>query len=217
MLDGFIVTHDDNDHSGGMDSVLALMPVDWFASSMPEAVIIPPDTERMKCYAGQSWHWDGVDFEMLYPNLSDYENTEIKDNDRSCVLKITSESGSLLLTGDIERHAESSLVSENSSSGAAILKSDVLVVPHHGSKTSSTTDFVEAVAPRIAIFTVGYLNRFKHPRPEVTDRYKSIGSSLYQSDYHGAIELSFSKHRDLSQIVVTNWRAQRKRYWHDKF
>jgi len=217
MLDGFIVTHDDNDHSGGMDSVLALMPVDWFASSMPEAVTIPPNTERMKCYAGQSWHWDGVDFEMLYPNLSDYENTEIKDNDRSCVLKITSESGSLLLTGDIERHAESSLVLENSSSETAILKSDVLVVPHHGSKTSSTTDFVEAVAPRVAIFTVGYLNRFKHPRPEVTDRYKSIGSSLYQSDYHGAIELSFSKHRDLSQIVVTNWRAQRKRYWHDKF
>ncbi|MDP2153988.1 MAG: DNA internalization-related competence protein ComEC/Rec2 [Methylotenera sp.] len=216
-LDGFIVTHDDNDHSGGMGSVLTLMPVDWFASSIPETVAIPTNVERMKCYAGQSWHWDGVDFEMLYPNLSDYENVGIKDNDRSCVLKITSESGNLLLTGDIERNAESALISENSSSLPAMLKSDVLVVPHHGSKTSSTPDFVEAVSPSVAIFTVGYLNRFKHPRPEVIARYKAINSKLYQSDYHGAIELNFNKQGATPEIAVRNWRAQRKRYWHDKF
>ncbi|WP_036300046.1 DNA internalization-related competence protein ComEC/Rec2 [Methylotenera sp. L2L1] len=216
-LDGFIVTHDDNDHSGGMDSVLTLMPVDWFASSMPETVITPPNVERMKCYAGQGWHWDGVDFEMLYPNLSDYENVGIKDNDRSCVLKITSEAGSLLLTGDIERNAEAALVSANASSLPAILKSDVLVVPHHGSKTSSTTSFVEAVAPSVAIFTVGYLNRFKHPRPEVTARYPLVGSQLYRSDYHGAVELNFRMQGPAPQIAVQNWRAQRKRYWHDKF
>ncbi|MDO9151313.1 MAG: DNA internalization-related competence protein ComEC/Rec2 [Methylotenera sp.] len=216
-LDGFIVTHDDNDHSGGMGSVLTLMPVDWFASSIPQTVTIPPNVERMKCYAGQSWHWDGVDFEMLYPNLTDYDNVRIKDNDRSCVLKITSESGSLLLTGDIERNAESALISENSSSLPAMLKSDVLVVPHHGSKTSSTQDFVEAVAPSVVIFTVGYLNRFKHPRPEVIARYKTINSNIYQSDYHGAIELNFNKQGTTPEIAVRNWRAQRKRYWHDAF
>jgi competence protein ComEC len=207
-IDGFIVTHDDNDHSGGMSSVFTSMPVDWFASSMPESTAIPLGVERMKCYAGQSWHWDGVDFEMLYPNLDDYENNAIKDNDRSCVLKVTSASGSLLLTGDIERRAESALLAAYQESSPATLKSDVMIVPHHGSKTSSTVSFVEAVAPSVAVFTVGYLNRFKHPRPEVSARYPSVGSQLFRSDYHGAVEFNFSMHETVPQITVHHWRVQ---------
>lgn len=214
-LDGFIVTHDDNDHSGGMASVLALMPVGWFASSMPDTTLIPINTEQMKCYAGQSWHWDGVDFEVLHPSLQNYEYSEIKDNDRSCVLKVTSASGSLLLTGDIERRGESVLLAAHQDS--VLLKSDVLVVPHHGSKTSSAPDFIEAVAPSIAIFTVGYLNRFKHPRPEVVARYQTIDSKIMRSDYHGAVTLSFHKTQSSAQIEVNAWRNQQKRYWHTVF
>jgi len=214
-LDGFIVTHDDNDHSGGMASVLALMPVGWFASSMPDGTLIPINTEQMKCYAGQSWYWDGVGFEVLHPSLQNYEYSEIKDNDRSCVLKVTSASGSLLLTGDIERKGESALLAAHQDS--VLLKSDVLVVPHHGSKTSSAPDFIEAVAPSIAILTVGYLNRFKHPRPEVVARYQTIGSNIMRSDYHGAVTLSFHKTQSSAQIEVNAWRNQQKRYWHTVF
>lgn len=216
-LDGFIVTHDDNDHSGGMNSVLSLMPVDWFASSMPASTDIPANVERMKCYAGQGWHWDGVDFDMLHPSLEEYEDTAIKDNDRSCVLKITSAAGSILLTGDIERRAEAALIAAYQESAPAMLKSDVIVVPHHGSKTSSTQTFVDAVAPRIAVFTVGYFNRFRHPRPEVSARYTHQGTQLYRSDHHGAISLNFTTQGATPNIVVQSWRAQRKRYWHDRF
>lgn len=216
-LDGFIVTHDDNDHSGGMASVLALMPVDWFASSMPDTSLIPTNTEQMKCYAGQSWHWDGVDFEVLHPSLQDYEYSEIKDNDRSCVLKVTSASGSLLLTGDIERRAESALLATYQDQDSAVLKSDVMVVPHHGSKTSSAPDFIEAVAPSVAIFTVGYLNRFRHPRPEVVTRYQAIDTKVLRSDYHGAVTLNFHKTQSSPQIEVNAWRNQQKRYWHAVF
>jgi len=216
-LDGFIVTHDDNDHSGGMASVLALMPVDWFASSMPDTTLIPANTEQMKCYAGQSWHWDGVDFEVLHPSLQDYVYSEIKDNDRSCVLKVTSASGSLLLTGDIERRAESALLAAYQEQDRTVLKSDVLVVPHHGSKTSSMPDFIEAVAPSVAIFTVGYLNRFRHPRPEVVARYQVIDTKVLRSDYHGAVTLNFHKTQSSPQIEVNAWRNQQKRYWHAVF
>jgi len=216
-LDGFIVTHDDNDHSGGMASVLALMPVDWFVSSMPDTTLIPANTEQMKCYAGQSWHWDGVDFEVLHPSLQDYEYSEIKDNDRSCVLKVTSASGSLLLTGDIERRAESALLATYQDQDSAVLKSDVMVVPHHGSKTSSAPDFIEAVAPSVAIFTVGYLNRFRHPRPEVVTRYQEIDAKVLRSDYHGAVTLNFHKTQSSPQIEVNAWRNQQKRYWHAVF
>ncbi|HEY0843161.1 DNA internalization-related competence protein ComEC/Rec2 [Methylotenera sp.] len=216
-LDGFIVTHDDNDHSGGMFSVLALMPVGWFASSMPDTTLIPTNTEQMKCYAGQIWQWDGVDFEVLHPSLQDYEYSEIKDNDCSCVLKVTSASGSLLLTGDIERRAESALLATYQGQDSAILKSDVIVVPHHGSKTSSTPDFIQAVAPSIAIFTVGYLNRFRHPRSEVVSRYLAIDTKVMRSDYHGAVTLSFHKKQSSPQIEVAAWRYQQKRYWHAVF
>ncbi len=217
QLDGFIVTHDDNDHSGGMHSVLNLMPVDWFASSIPESVIIPAGVERMKCYAGQSWQWDGVDFEMLYPALADYENAVIKDNDRSCVLKITSASGSLLLTGDIERKAELALMTAYRDMSTNILKSDVMVVPHHGSKTSSLSEFIAAVSPNVVIFTTGYLNRFKHPRPEILERYQAIDSKIFRSDYHGAIELNYNNRQTSPQIEIKSWRSQHKRYWHDRF
>ena len=216
-LDGFIVTHDDSDHSGGMSSVFALMPVAWFASSMPETTVIPNTTERMRCYAGQRWHWDGVDFEMLHPDLSDYDDATIKDNDRSCVLKITSAAGSLLLTGDIEKKAEATLLATYQDVNSTALKSDVLVVPHHGSKTSSTLPFVQAVAPSIAIFTVGYLNRFRHPRSEVVARYQTIDSTMLRSDYHGAVTLSFQRNQSATQIVVNAWRRQHRRYWHAVF
>jgi competence protein ComEC len=213
-LDGFMVSHNDIDHSGGMTSVLAQIPLGWLASSLPDELELSTSAKRMKCYAGQRWTWDGVKFEVLYPQLESYGDATIKDNNRSCVLKITSTSGSLLLTGDIEKEAESALVAQV----AEQLKSDVLLAPHHGSKTSSSAEFIEAVAPGIVVFTSGYLNRFKHPVSAVVARYQALNSLMFRSDYHGAIELDFnSDSTDTGQIKAAGWRMQNKRYWHDSF
>lgn len=208
-LDGLMVSHNDIDHSGGMASVLAIMPVDWLNSSLPETIETPATLEKMQCYAGQSWLWDGVLFEVLHPSIESYDDLKLKDNNRSCVLKVTSEFGSLLLTGDIEKEAEYALLEADADG----LKSDVLIVPHHGSKTSSTAEFIAAVAPSLSVFTSGYLNRYKHPKPEVLARYQAENSQRYRSDYQGALVMFFVK----NNIQMVSWRRQYQRYWHDTF
>lgn len=217
-LDGFIVSHNDIDHSGGMYSVLALMPVAWLASSFsPDLTLLNQSQQPanwLNCFAGQAWVWDAVKFEVLYPNISQYEDLDIKDNNRSCVIKVTSQYGSLLLTGDIEADAELALLSNENIN----LKADVMTVPHHGSKTSSRVDFIAAVNPKVSVFTVGYLNRFRHPKPQVFARYSDIGSKLYRSDYNGAIEMNFTQASQSSETIqVTSRRDKNKRYWHQVF
>lgn len=208
QLDGLIISHNDTDHSGGMASVLAQMPVDWVASSLADNTPALATHEHMLCYAGQSWVWDGVRFDILHPSWESYQDIENKDNNRSCVLRVSSQFGSLLLTGDIEREAEAELLE----SFPDTLAVDVLVVPHHGSKTSSTPDFIAAVQPKVTIFTVGYRNRFGHPKQAVLERYAQIGSKAYRSDNDGAVLLNFASNK---AIAMTRWRYQAQRYWQD--
>ena len=156
-----------------------------------------------------------MNFEVLYPSLLSYANldeTNIKltDNNRSCVIKVTSQFGSVLLTADIEKEAEAALLQANKDG----LASDVLIAPHHGSKTSSTPEFVQAVGAKHTIFTVGYLNRFKHPKPEIEQRYAESGAHLYRSDYQGEIDIDFSKAQALQ---VRAWRQIQPKYWQDKY
>ncbi len=223
-LDGFIVSHNDADHSGGAASVLAQMPVTWLASSFDLAVGNLPK-KAIKCFTGQHWQWDKVNFEVLHPSIESDENVKIKDNNRSCVVKVTSQFGSLLLTGDIEKEAEKALLATSLQtaihmpSGDVILqnnvlKSDVLIAPHHGSKTSSTANFVQAVGARHVIFTVGYLNRFKHPKPLIEKRFVESGALTYRSDYQGALKIDFTR---IHPIKIEAWRQSQSRYWHDKF
>jgi competence protein ComEC len=180
-LDGFIVSHNDIDHSGGAASVLAQVPVSWFASSFIESDTMDMPRNTLKCFAGQHWRWDDVNFDVLYPSIESYENLNLTDNNRSCVVKITSQFGSILLTGDIEELAENALLEaglqhnnyEAAGDAALVknkLKSDVLIAPHHGSKTSSSVNFVQAVGAKHIVFTVGYLNRFNHPKPMIEKR-----------------------------------------------
>jgi competence protein ComEC len=133
----------------------------------------------------------------------------IKDNDRSCVLRITSQFGRVLIPGDIERRSENELLDSEYA-----LQSDVLIAPHHGSKTSSSWSFVEEVNPRVVVFTAGYLNRFGHPHPAVLWRYEDIGSKVYRSDRDGAVIIDFAAK---SGIEITRWRHHARRYWHQEF
>jgi competence protein ComEC len=168
-----------------------------------------PELQSLKydfCLAGQRWDWDGVAFEILSPTIESYDDASMSDNNRSCVLKINSAYGSILLTGDIERQAEDFLVDAHLQE----LRSDVLVVPHHGSKTSSSPAFINAVQPRVAVFTAGYLNRFGHPKAEIQSRYMGRNIQTYRSDEDGAVIFAFTK----SGIDLTRWREYAKRYWH---
>jgi competence protein ComEC len=210
-LDAMVVSHHDNDHSGGTGSLLRTVPIGLLLSSVladsPLLATLPKAGPTViRCEAGQRWEWDGVVFTLLHPTLTEYANPRTKTNDLSCVLRVDSPHGSTLLTGDIEAVSEASLLDRE----AARLKADVLVVPHHGSRSSSTPAFIAAVAPEVAVFTPGYRNRFGHPRPEIVARYAR--SQTWRTDLHGALSFSFSAADSLRP------RAERdfgRRYWHD--
>jgi competence protein ComEC len=205
-LDGLIVTHDDSDHSGGAASVLDAVPVGWLASSLPaDSPILPHARKSLSCFAGQSWEWDGVRFEMLHPSWESYADKSLKKNARGCTLKITSPHGSVLLPADIERESEAEILTRTPDALAATL----LVAPHHGSKTSSTEAFIRQVNPSIVIFTAGYRNHFGHPKPEVVERYRVLGSRLYRSDFDGAVLLRF----ETGGVSAQTYRQEHLRYW----
>lgn len=205
-LDGLILTHDDTDHTGGAASVMQAMPTGRVWSSLPDGhplLQLAPDNRR--CIAGQSWQWDGVDFEILHPGAASYTGTKIRDNDLGCVLRIGVGSEHILLAADIEKESEMQLLGEHPDKLPAAL----LVVPHHGSKTSSSAGFIAAVHPEFAVFTAGYLNRFGHPSQEVVQRYAHSGAQLLRSDRDGAILVEMNA----QGLHVERYRKTHRRYW----
>lgn len=205
-LSGLIVSHDDSDHSGGAASVLRMVTVDWMASSLaPEHALHALAARSVRCVSGQRWKWDGVDFEMLHPSAGSYEDTHIKDNNRSCVLRVSVPGASALIPADIEAAAEARLLRET----PQLPRTDILIAPHHGSGTSSTETFLRQVVPRFAVFTNGYRNSFGHPKEEVVQRYRDLGAKLYRSDQHGAILFRMKE----NVIEASAWREQQRRYW----
>jgi competence protein ComEC len=205
-LDDMIVSHDDSDHSGGAASVLQAMPVGTVWSSLAAdnpAIASAAHIER--CAAGQRWARDGVQFEILHPAERDYAEEKRKDNDRSCVLRIQAPGGTVLLTADIEKKSESELLANG-----IPLAADILLVPHHGSRSSSSPEFVAAVHPKIAVFTVGYRNRFGHPKAEIVQRYVDAGSHIYRSDRDGALTIDLPA---AGAVALQSWRASYRRYW----
>jgi competence protein ComEC len=159
---------------------------------------------RVPCHDGQSWQWDGVRFEVLHPAAAAYD-ASARPNAMSCVLRITAGAHTALLTGDIEAREEAALVR----SGGARMRADVLLVPHHGSRTSSTGPFLDAVAPRFALIGAGYRNRFGHPRADVVARYEARGIALLRTDLQGALRIGLSPQR----IDASTFRATDPRYW----
>jgi competence protein ComEC len=210
--DGLVVSHQDLDHSGGALSLLQATPVGWFASSLPagHAVVARAQAAAtaMACIAGQAWVWDGVHFAILHPTPADYEDAYAKTNDRSCVVRVDSAHGSALLTGDIEARSEALLVR----TVPAALRADVLVVPHHGSRTSSTPAFVRAVAPAFAVVAAGYRNRFGHPRADIVARYTMHDVRVVRTDHAGAVTFAFD---GTAPVAPREARADRARYWLD--
>lgn len=214
-IHGLVVSHADIDHSGGARSLLNTLPVSWMLTSIePDSGVLIAAMARkltpLRCVAGQSWTWDDVRFDVLHPTRADYDDAARKTNDRSCVIKVSARQHSALLTADIEAVSERELVARDEAQGA--LKSDVLLLPHHGSRTSSTPAFIDAVAPTLSLINAGYRNRFGHPRNDVLARYTERNIDVLRTDWHGAVTVNSAdgfthreKHRDT-----------RQRYWVDR-
>lgn len=220
-LDLVMLSHRDADHVGGAAAVLALQPQARLSSSLePEHELQArvPVQRSDRCAAGQRWQWDGVDFELLHPQAADYPLTAAdpqtgkatKPNALSCVLRISAPArggqpaAAALLVGDIELAQERALLNR----GAA-LQADVLLMPHHGSKTSSSPEFLAAVQPRLAVAQAGYRNRFGHPAAVVLERYAQQGIPVLTSADCGA-----ATWRSAAPSEWTCAREISRRYWH---
>lgn len=182
-IDLLMLSHRDIDHVGGAASLLAAMPVMALSSSMADGhALLRRDLPHRRCAAGQGWDWDGVQFQVLHP-LPGEPAASARPNTLSCVLRVQGSDGrSLLLAGDIEAAQEAALLARE----PVALRSQVLLVPHHGSRSSSTEAFIAAVAPATAVVQAGYRNRFGHPAPEVEARYLARGVQWRRSDACGA-------------------------------
>lgn len=213
-VDLMMISHEDLDHRGGAQAILESVEVGEVQSS---DLSILPKYDVVACKAGDRWQWDGVNFEVLSPSGNGLENNglsdetiaepQISDNNLSCVLRVSTKSHSLLLTGDIEKQTEHKLVEKY----ADKLGSDVIIVPHHGSRTSSTDGFIEATNPKLALVPAGYRNRFGHPKEDVISRYKRKDITVMDTVEQGAIEIGFAEEK--AEPIIKYWREKKRGFW----
>lgn len=207
-IDLLMLSHRDSDHIGGAPAVLAMQPQARLLSSIEDGHELQAIRKSTRCAAGQRWRWDAVDFEVLHPVAADYEGTG-KPNTLSCVLRISNGAQTALLVGDLEAPQESRLVSDPALREK--LKADFLLVPHHGSKTSSSGVFLDQVNPQFALAQAGYRNRFGHPVESVLERYRERGISVLKSPACGAASW---RSADPGQVLCQRQRGLR--YWHHR-
>ncbi|HEX8989901.1 MAG TPA: DNA internalization-related competence protein ComEC/Rec2, partial [Rhodocyclaceae bacterium] len=208
-LDGMMITHEDVDHSGGAESVLEAVPVDWISSSLPfEHPLSAQPVRQRPCADGDAWDWDGVRLEVLHPPSVQFAAPTRKTNDMSCVVMVTAGGSRMLLSSDIEALSESAVLSRHPGG----LRAEVITAPHHGSRTSSSPEFVAATGAQAAIFPVGYRNRFGHPKEDVVERYRAAGAALRRTDLEGALTVRLSP----GNIRIESERERGRRYWHGR-
>ncbi len=201
VVDTLIISHGDNDHIGGARAVADALVVERVLTSVPGKM---GWIGHEICRRGEQWLWDGVLFELLHPPQLAGRG---RGNNDSCVLRVSAGGRSLLLTGDIEQEAERELLAANDSN----LHAEILVAPHHGSKTSSSVAFIEAVMPRWVLLPLGYRNRYGFPHEVVSERYRQHGVIMLSSRDSGAISMLLGQ----EPPVPVEYRKAARRYWHD--
>jgi len=200
--DLLVVSHADLDHAGG---VLPLLREFDFSGSLVGEPLPQPALAQAPCIAGSAWRWDAVSFRVLHP-----QTAEVWDgNNASCVLQIRTGPYSVLLAGDIEAPVENRLLQRHE-----LQRATLVVVPHHGSKTSSGAGFVRALRPQTAVVSAGYGNRWGFPKPEVVKRWRAAGARVLNTAESGAISQRFCS--DGSTSALRQQRRQGRRYWHDR-
>jgi len=218
-LDAALISHDDGDHAGGLESVQTRVRIGEIFAGGEVIEHAPPrpgawnarDTRLAPvrgtpCVAGLHWQWDGVDFTVLAPvELSGKR----RGNDESCVLRVSAAGGaSLLLTGDLEQAGEAELARQH---GPA-LKSTAALAGHHGSRSSSSPVFIETVDPEVVIFSSGYRNKYGHPHPHILARWARTTARPYRTDSDGTVLLDTEGER----MKTAAWREIHPRYWHGR-
>ncbi|MEX0740559.1 MAG: DNA internalization-related competence protein ComEC/Rec2 [Pseudohongiella sp.] len=214
-LDMLIISHWHQDHSGGADSVAEQFPIRrrLGGGSTPsqgqgkgEDQTGQPNFEQ--CRAGQRWQWDGVSFAILHPH-PDHNGDE---NNSSCVLLISAGGQRALLTGDIELAAETALLRRHRDRPSG-LRADVLQAAHHGSASSSSLAFLQAVQPALTVVSAGYRNRFSHPSPSVVRRLRHNGSVVCQTPRSGAVQIELGAPG--GPLLSATHRQRYRRFWHN--
>ncbi|CAG7856063.1 ComE operon protein 3 [biofilm metagenome] len=196
-INTLIISHGDNDHIGGANSLLSAVKTEQIITSVPALM---SQYAPVPCTTGQTWVWDNVTFAILSPRPDKF----MSENDNSCVLHIKSKHGSALLPGDIEAEAETWLVDNYNDK----LKADLLIAPHHGSHTSSTLHFLNSVNPNTILIPAGYRNPFGHPHDEVLARYRNLKINWFNSSDDGAVIADINQH-----LTITSWRHSAGKYW----
>ena len=199
-IDTLLLSHGNSDHAGGVESVLLQMPVERV---LADAEVASGLGGAQPCERGHGWEWDGVAFRILHPGRGVQRSDE---NNHSCVLRVSVGEHALLLTADIEVGAERELLASEEA-----LRADLLLVPHHGSKSSSSAAFIEAVQPQWALFSVGYRNRYGFPHAEVSSRYTDRGIHIARTDASGALQIEL-KAEGITPPAA--FRLQHRRLWH---
>lgn len=205
-LDALIVSHEDQDHAAGIETVLAAVPVDQAYSSFP---VQQEGRGWQRCQAGQRWVKAGLEFRFLHPDatsLARFGQAGDRPNARSCVLEVSGPYHRLVFTGDIGQQEERTLLA------AGIEPADVVVAAHHGSRSSSSSAWVRQMQAKIVLVQAGYRNRYGHPHPMVVSRWQASGAWVYRSDQHGAVRL----HSSASGLRLVSRRQGQPRYWRSR-
>jgi competence protein ComEC len=200
QVDMLVISHGDNDHRGGAEALLRQLPVLAIRTSVPWFFA---SWQVDYCLAGTTWLWDGVRFSFLSPTSQQLN----QGNNSSCVLRVATQNNAVLLPGDIERNAEKWLVQQG-----ALLAADIIVAPHHGSKTSGLREFIAAVHPQYVLYAIGYRNRYHFPQESVMQTYREGGVVSYDTVSAGAIQFLLGKKTLLPPQV---YRQQFRHYWRD--
>jgi len=206
-VDLLVVSHLDSDHSGGARSLIDAIKVEHVLTSidrdhpMWQSV---PDVQR--CEAGQHWNRGALQLAVLNPPAAQYERPRATTNAKSCVVLAALGATRVLLTGDVPVREEAGMVA----AFGAGLAAQLMVAPHHGSKTSSSEVFVGTVGPRWVSVQAGYRSRFGHPHPEVVARYARHGARVIRSDWSGAARWRFVAD---GSVWLEQWRLDHARYW----
>ncbi len=201
-LNTLLVSHADNDHIGGAASILSGISTQAILTSVPDDFSDNKQKNVKRCVRGMSWQWNEVEFEIIHPDLEDYQSG-LSENNLSCVLLISSNTQRVLLTGDIESAAEKLILQRYQN----LNNLDLIIAPHHGSKTSSSNEFIQQLNPQRVIFPVGWRNRFHFPHQTVLSRYLSLPAEIYLTSESGAISF------DSETQEMVQFRHQNRSYW----
>jgi len=208
-IDHLVLSHHDVDHMGAAKSLMENYTVDQISTTWQFNIGRKID----KCEFSQHWIWDKVEFQVLYPFAESASTSKAmaleSDNNRSCVIRIASGNQAVLLTGDIESKVERRLLAQYSNEE---LRATLLLVPHHGSKSSSSEAFIDRVSPQWALASTGYRNRFGFPKPVIVERYLQRGIAFLSTSHYGA--LTFLIDGQAKPRLLHAERLDKSRYWH---